>query len=426
MEYYSTDNMQPGSMPAEYAWPLGAVEERSSTLRAHAILNRLFQGFPDAFAIRLWNGGILSVGEGAPAFTFCLEQAPLLRDMGLFIDPMRLVEAYIGGEVQILGDFNAAMRLLYHFESLALSLHEKLGMVFRALMLAEQDDDLPAYPENATPPQSTYPATTLNYEAPAGFYRLWLGKHMLHACAYFGDARQDLAQAQHNQLDLVCLKLHLQHGDHLLDIGGWGEFACWAARHYGALVHSLTSSPAQYADAVAEVKRQRLEKQVRITLGDYRELQDIPCYDKVANTAIPSHVGRQHLPAYLAKMYNVLKPGGLLLHHGVTSESPGWQHEISTALINQQVFPDGELATLPQLQQAMQTAKFEILSVEGLRRHQALTLHRWLENLEQHHSQVTALAGERTYRLWRLCMAACAIQFEQGVTGIHQMLVARH
>ena len=421
MGYYS-----PHSMQTDHAWPLHAVEESRDSQRAQAILNRLFREFPHAFAIQLWDGGVLSVGDGAPVFTFCLAQAPLLRDPALFIDPMRLADAYIDGEIQISGDFNAAMQLLYHFESLALPLHEKLGMVFRALMLAEQDDTASAYPVHTPRPQPAHPATTLDYAAPADFYRPWLGKYMQHACAYFGDARQSLTQAQHNQLDLVCLKLHLQPGDHLLDTGGdWGTLACWAARHYGVSVHSITSSPAQYAYAIEEVQRQGLDKQVRITLGSYRDLADMPDYDKVMHIAMPAHVGQQHLPVYLAKIRNVLKPGGLFLYHGYTSENPAWQHDISTSLIHQQMFPDGELATLPHLQQAMHSANFEVLHVEGLRRHQALTLHRWVENMEHHHSQMAALAGEATYRLWRLCMSACAIQFEQGMTGMHQMLATR-
>lgn len=32
---------------------------------------------------------------------------------------------------------------------------------------------------------------------------------------------------------------------------------------------------------------------------------------------------------------------------------------------------------------------------------------------------------ERTYRVWRLYMTGCAIQFEQGATGIYQILAER-
>ena len=421
---HPNDNMQ-----LDHTWQFEALEESGDISRARFILNRMFQDFRGAFAIRLWNNSMLYIGEGSPAFTFCLEQASIVRDMVLSGDPMRLAAAYFDGDIHILGDFNAAMRLLYHFEALSLPWHEKMGLVFRALMLADLEDEdatVPAYSGSAELLSDVPTAMTLDYEMPADFYRNWLDEQMLHACAYFGDARQPLAQAQHNQLDLVCLKLHLQHGDHVLDIGGdWGAFACWAARHYGAYVHSITSSPVQYAYIVEEVKKQRLQKQVSVELCHYQDLPENRPYDKAINMTMRNHVGQQHLPAYLAKVHAILKPGGLFLHHGVTSESAAWQHEMSTEFINQQIFPDGALPSLPHLQQTMQAAKFEIFNVEGLRRHQALTLRRWTEKLEQHHLQLATMAGERTYRLWRLYMTACAIQFEQGVNGIHQILAVR-
>ncbi len=413
-------------------------DDVTETSKARFILNRLFQDFHGSFAVRLWNGSMLYIGNDTPAFTFCLEQASVLRDMVLFSDPARLAEAYFSGEVQILGDFNAAMQLRYYFESLSLPLHEKLGLVFRALTLADnpaagyaekdaQDhaaaDHAPSDTQSAASSSTTL---SLDYNLSSDFYRLWLDDKMLHSCAFFGDATQDLAQAQHNQLDLICLKLHLQHGEHVLDIGGgWGGLACWAARNYGVFVHSITHNPEQYAYALAEVKKQGLEKMVTVELGHYHDLPDIARYDKVVSIDMCGQAGQQNLPVYLAKVHTVLKPGGLFLNHAATTESPGRQHEISTEFINRQVFPDGPLTALSDIRTYMQAAKLEVFNVEGLRRHQALTLRRWLAKLEQRHQEIVQLVGERTYRIWRLYMTACAIQFEQGVNGLHQILAVR-
>ncbi|MEZ0288316.1 MAG: class I SAM-dependent methyltransferase, partial [Methylophilus sp.] len=313
------------------------------------------------------------------------------------------------------------------FESVSLPLHEKLGLVFRALTLADsQAEPAAGSAQSLQPAHSSTASTTLDYNLPGDFYRLWLDDKMLHSCAYFGDSAQDLAQAQHNQLDLICLKLHLQHGDSVLDIGGnWGGLACWAARHYGVFVHSITQNAEQYAYALAEVKRHGLEKMVTVALCHYNDLPDSARYDKVFSIGIGSQIGQQHLTSYFTKVYAVLKPGGLFLDQEVTSESPDQQHEISTAFINRQVFPDGDLTTLSHIRQEMQSARLEIFNVEGLRRHHALTLRRWIAKLEQQHQQVTKLVGERTFRIWRLYMTASAIQFEQGVTGIHQILAVR-
>lgn len=404
-----------------------ALYENGNISQAHFILNRLFQDFAGSFAVRLWNGSMLYIGNGTPAFTFCLEQASVLRNMILFSDPARLAEAYFSGEVQILGDFHAAMQLRYYFESLSFPLHEKLGLVFRALTLADSHIEHTDSTQSLhTPAQNESKSISLDYAAPADFYHLWLDDHMLYSCAYFGDASQDLMQAQLNQLDLVCLKLHLQHGESLLDIGGgWGGLACWAARNYGVFVHSITQSPEQYAYAMEEVKRQGLEKLVTIELCHYRDLPDVPRYNKVVSIGVCDNVGEQNLPAYLDKVHAVLKPGGLFLDHHVTLENPGRQHQVPTEFINRQMFPDGELSTLPQLETQLAAAKFEICKVDGMRRHHALTLRRWVQKLEQRHKEVTQIVGDRTYRIWRFYMTACAIQFEQGLTAIYQILAVR-
>lgn len=406
----------------------------SDTAQARFILNRLFQDYTGAFAVKLWNGNMLHIGEGAPAFTVCLEQASVLRNMVWFTDPKHLAEAYLAGQVQILGDFHAAMQLREHFESLSLPLHEKLGLVFRALTLATDADvsnaSRDSLIQSGTPYHGVTPAAqdalsiALSYdEVPEDFYQCWLDEHMLHACAYFSGNTRELAQAQRNQLDLICLKLHLQHGDSLLDIGcGWGGLACWAAKHYGVFVHGITQNASQYAYAVKQVQRQGLEHLVKIELASYHDLPATGSYDKAACIGIADHIGEQYLPDYLAKVHAALKPGGLFLTHGITNEST---QDASSEFINRQLYPQGALTTFPHLLQQMDAAKFDVFNVEGLRRHYVMTLHQWLAGLEANHETIASIVGERTYRLWRLYMTASAIQFEQGVTGIHQIVATR-
>ena len=62
----------------------------------------------------------------------------------------------------------------------------------------------------------------------------------------------------------------------------------------------------------------------------------------------------------------MLKPGGLFLNHGITSDEGGWKKSITTEFINRYVFPDGQLETISTVQQIMEDAKFEIHDVEGL------------------------------------------------------------
>jgi cyclopropane-fatty-acyl-phospholipid synthase len=72
----------------------------------------------------------------------------------------------------------------------------------------------------------------------------------------------------------------------------------------------------------------------------------------------------------------------------------------------------------------MERARFEIADVESLCSHYALTLRLWVERLESHHGDALQHVSESTYRVWRLYMAACAVEFESGEIGIYQVLAS--
>jgi cyclopropane-fatty-acyl-phospholipid synthase len=74
---------------------------------------------------------------------------------------------------------------------------------------------------------------------------------------------------------------------------------------------------------------------------------------------------------------------------------------------------------------SVQEAGFEVRDVESLREHYALTLRNWVKNLEAGRERAIELAGEGRYRVWRLYMAASALNFEAGHTQVHQILGVR-
>lgn len=74
------------------------------------------------------------------------------------------------------------------------------------------------------------------------------------------------------------------------------------------------------------------------------------------------------------------------------------------------------------VQRVMERAGFEILDLEGLRRHYALTLRHWVTRLERRKAEAQPLVPESTYRIWHLYMAACAQQFDEGAIGVYQIL----
>lgn len=63
--------------------------------------------------------------------------------------------------------------------------------------------------------------------------------------------------------------------------------------------------------------------------------------------------------------------------------------------------------------------------MESLREHYALTLRRWVANLEEGWEEAVAEVGPARARIWRLYMAGSALGFEAGRLQVHQVLALR-
>ena len=249
---------------------------------------------------------------------------------------------------------------------------------------------------------------------------------MVYSCAYFETADNSLEAAQQNKLHHICRKLRLKPGERLLDVGcGWGALICWAAKHYGVSAHGITLSRQQFEYAQRKIRALGLENLVTVEMRDYRDLPDTPIYDKVSSIGMFEHVGLSNLPIYFRAVQQALKPGGLFLNHGITSDQEGWPKTVGTEFMRRYVFPDGELDTIGNIQRVMEHESFEILDVESLRQHYALTLRHWVARLDARRHEALQHVGPSTYRTWKLYMTACALQFEQGGIGLYQILLAK-
>ena len=269
-------------------------------------------------------------------------------------------------------------------------------------------------------------AIEFHYDVSNEFYKLWLDRAMVYSCGYFERADVQIDAAQQAKLEHICRKLLLKPGERFLDVGcGWGALVIHAARHHGVRAHGITLSSNQLELARARIAAAGLEERVTVELRDYRELDREILYDKVASVGMFEHVGLKNLPVYFDAVQRVLAPGGLFLNHGITHQHAGWSRNPSTEFINRYVFPDAELDAISNIQRFMEDANFEIADVEGLRPHYALTLRAWVGRLELRHARALEYVSEATYRVWRLYMAASALEFESGNLGIYQILARK-
>jgi cyclopropane-fatty-acyl-phospholipid synthase len=403
------------------------------------LLSRLFRRVPLSFTVRLWNGAELIVGAdaGTPSpFALAFRNPEVVCSAVLGRDPLRLAEAYFRGDLDIEGDFFAALALKDHLEEAQMSVGEQIGAAAAAMRLRTLNAERRRAQLQRTPSHGravkahskaeNRAAIQFHYDVSNDFYALWLDEAMVYSCAYFETPDTDLDTAQRAKLDHICRKLMLRPGDRFLDIGcGWGALVIHAAQRYGVQAHGVTLSAQQLKLAQERIVQAGLADRVHVELLDYRDLPGDSVYDKVASVGMFEHVGLKNLPVYFATVQRLLKPHGLFLNHGITHESDGWRKCVSTEFINRYVFPDGQLDKISNIQTAMETAHFEIADVEALRPHYALTLRQWVAALERNHARALQFVSEATYRVWRLYMAACALQFEAGDIGIYQVLAGK-
>lgn len=397
------------------------------------IFQRLLQGFEGAVALRLWDDSLYAPATMPSTFTLVVRDPALLRRLLFKSSPLLLADAYFRGTLDCEGDLYQALSLKNHFQSHQMAWRDKLALLKDAKQLpthAHEDTGTVARLalrfKKRHSRDSDRAAITFHYDVSNAFYGLWLDSERVYSCAYFHHPHESLDQAQRNKLDLVCRKLRLAPEERLLDIGcGWGALVCWAARYYGVRAHGITLSHEQLAYAQQRIAALGLQDRVTVELRDYRDLSGSGLYDKVSSIGMFEHVGLANLPAYLETVHRLLRPGGLFLNHGITHDEEGWNQTLASAFINRYVFPDGELDRVSNIQLGMERAGFEIHDVEGLRPHYALTLRHWVQRLETHRDEALAEVDETTYRVWRLYMAACALEFESGGTGVYQILASR-
>lgn len=275
-----------------------------------------------------------------------------------------------------------------------------------------------------------------HYDVSDDFYALWLDDKRVYSCAYFRDAGMTLAQAQEAKLDHICRKLMLRSGERFLDIGaGWGGLLLWAAEHYGVDATGITLSRNQHAHVNREIERRGLNGRVRMLLCDYRDLQGQP-FDKIASVGMFEHVGRANMPTYFRRIRELLRPGGLVLNHGITGSSV--HHEQLGAgmgdFIEKYIFPGGELLHVSHVLRELAGAGLEMVDTENLRPHYARTLWAWSDALEARLDEARqvlastardAEAAERVLRAYRLYLAGSAMSFEHDWISLHQMLACR-
>ena len=254
-----------------------------------------------------------------------------------------------------------------------------------------------------------------HYDIGNDVFQAMLDPTMSYSCGYWARA-ENLDQAQHDKLDLICRKLYLRPGERLLDVGcGWGGLASHAARHYGVEVVGVTVSREQCALA-----RERCRGlPVRIELMDYRDLDGEP-FDKAASVGMFEHVGVRNYPIYCDTVRRMLRDDGLFLLHtiGIHRTTQGvdpW--------INRYIFPNGKLPSAAELS-AVLDGRFLIEDWHGFGPDYDRTLMAWWRNFDAAWPRLEDRYGPRFYRMWRYYLLSCAGFFRSRQGQLWQLVLS--
>jgi cyclopropane-fatty-acyl-phospholipid synthase len=97
--------------------------------RAGDVLRQVFATVQADFAFRLWDGTLVALGSGPPAFTVVIHAPATLLKLMRDPTPLAFGEAYVGGAIDIEGDLFAAMHVATALEDLHLPLAQRLRLL---------------------------------------------------------------------------------------------------------------------------------------------------------------------------------------------------------------------------------------------------------------------------------------------------------
>ncbi|MDO8248211.1 MAG: cyclopropane-fatty-acyl-phospholipid synthase family protein [Rhodoferax sp.] len=368
-----------------------------------------------SFAIELPDGRRYRGGLGEPVFTVLFRtDAALLQ--AFTRGHVGLLESYFDQSVDVEGDFGAA---------LAAGMLSGLDTQGKALINVESSIHELRY-SNQSMAQAKANAR-IHYGLGVSFYRLWLDDPlMMYTCAYWPEGTQTLEQAQAHKIDHVCRKIRLTRGEHFVDIGcGFGGFLFRAWETVGATGTGLNTATEQVDWLRSEITRRGLDDKLAVREADFRAV-DVQ-YDKVVSIGVLEHAGRDQLAEVVQAHANLLKPGGLGLLHFIGHVGP----RETDLFIRKHVFPGGWIPALSEVIIEMERSGLEVLDIENLRRHYALTLDEWARRFEAQWEVIRTLDpqrfDERFYRVWRTYLMGCAEMFRSpvGYTHLFQIVFSK-
>ncbi len=327
-----------------------------------------------------------------------------------FFDALISPDAFSLGEAYVKGYFDVSG-----------SIRELYEMVCKKLLNTDQPKSLKTRVSKFFAKAREKENIEYHYDVPSDFYRLFLGETMGYTCGYYFGKDATMSEAQNEKMDIICRKLRLKKGEHLLDIGcGWGNFAVYAAKYYQVRVVGITLSSEQKEYADQWIHREGLGDQVHIEILNYRDLGHEQ-FDKISCVGMSEHVGRSNMKLFYKTVYNSLKEDGFFLQHTITTNTKR-NKGYKNSFLDTFMFPGGELMFQQELIESAAGSGFELLNAENFRVHYVKTLADWIFRMETHKDKLIKIVSENVYRIYHVFFIGSMVSFKQKEIALFQNL----
>lgn len=363
---------------------------------------------PDAqFGVRYWDGTGFSIGDN-PEFVLHFKTREAVSRV-LSDAFMGFGESYMVGDIEVDGDIKKLFYLAFaiDFAERPMSFLLRLKLFFHFLRAR---NTISRSRQNIS----------FSYDIGNEFYEILLGKGMIYTCAYFNSPEDTLEQAQNNKLELVCRKLCLEAGEHIVDLGcGWGGFLIYAAENYGTTGVGYTISSEQRDYALEKIAERGLSDKIDIRLQDAREAEGL--YDKVVSIGMVEHMGNAQIAPVFERISKILKPRGLAFVHTIGNEI---QRPIDP-WIDRYIFPGTQASPLTTMVEAAGNNDLYLIDLENLRLHYPPTVKFWLANFDANIDRIREMYDDKFVRSFRLYLEVASSSFSWGDNRLYHLLMTK-
>jgi cyclopropane-fatty-acyl-phospholipid synthase len=246
--------------------------------------------------------------------------------------------------------------------------------------------------------------TNVHYELPVEFFKALTGGEWNVYSANTWNRATTETESQEEKLDLLGELMGLRPGMRILDVGcGWGGPLTYLSRRFGVEGVGLTLSPLQ--KAAAEERVARYGANVSIFERHWKDHTDDRPFDAVYTDEVIVHFN--DLGGYFAKVYSLLRPGGLMLNKEIHYTHRRYA-ELTRAMVfvNETYGFTGNYRTLAEELTLVGEAGFDLRRVEPLSTAQYVrTVDNWSANLKTHRTRLEELVGRDTFRRIQVYLA---------------------